>query len=166
MIILNKKNKLHKIKDVEEISLDLNSFHVHINITFYNAIEYTKLCIIQEGSQLHRIVNLWNKLPEPAIDSPNVRIFEGRLDKFLTRYSFKFDTEANFHFMICNGRDIQTWTKRSQTCVQNSSWWDILARLIIPDWSQMKWLLAHWIGRKAISIKCLRLLFILSYAYQ
>ena len=46
----------------------------------------------------HRIVNLWNKLPKPVIDSPNVRIFEGRLDKFLARYSFKFDTEAQLPF--------------------------------------------------------------------
>ena len=42
----------------------------------------------------HRIVDLWNDLPQKAVDSPSIKCFEKRLDKYWHNQDLKFDFKA------------------------------------------------------------------------
>ena len=43
-----------------------------------------------------RICNLWNDLPQEVVTSPNVRVFERRLDRYWANQEFKYDFEATY----------------------------------------------------------------------
>ena len=46
----------------------------------------------------HRIVDIWNDLPEHLIQTKTVERFEGRLDKFLRNQPLLYNYKANYMF--------------------------------------------------------------------
>ena len=42
----------------------------------------------------HRIVDLWNDLPQKTVDSPSIKCFENKLDKYWQNQDLKFDFKA------------------------------------------------------------------------
>ena len=52
--------------------------------------QYARLNI-RKFSFTHRIVNVWNSLPEHVITAPSIKSFEKRLDKFWENQALKFN---------------------------------------------------------------------------
>ena len=53
---------------------------------------------IRKFSFPHRIVDIWNDLPEKVIQAQTVATFEGRLDKFLSKQPMLYNYKANYKF--------------------------------------------------------------------
>ena len=58
---------------------------------------------IRKNSFPHRIINIWNYLPEQIIKAEDVQIFEGRLDKFMNNQEIVYDFKACFKFITKAG---------------------------------------------------------------
>ena len=58
---------------------------------------------IRKNSFPHRIINIWNYLPEQIIKAEDVHIFEGRLDKFMNNQEIMYDFKACFKFITKAG---------------------------------------------------------------
>ena len=42
----------------------------------------------------HRVVDIWNNLPQAVVDAPSVKSFERRLDKYWHNQDMVYDFEA------------------------------------------------------------------------
>ena len=58
---------------------------------------------IRKNSFPHRIINIWNYLPEQIIKAEEVQIFEGRLHKFMNNQEIVYDFKACFKFITKAG---------------------------------------------------------------
>ena len=58
---------------------------------------------IRKNSFPHRIINIWNYLPEQIIKAEEIQIFEGRLDKFMNNQEIMYDFKACFKFITKAG---------------------------------------------------------------
>ena len=53
---------------------------------------------VRKFSFPHRIVDVWNDLPEHVIQAKKIEIFEGRLDKFLCKQPMLYNYKENYKF--------------------------------------------------------------------
>ena len=58
---------------------------------------------IRKNSFPHRIINIWNYLPEQIIKAEDVQIFEGRLVKLMNNHEIVYDFKACFKFITKAG---------------------------------------------------------------
>ena len=76
-------------------------FQQHPDVTMKTKGHSKKLCLkrantsIRKNFFIHRVISIWNSLPEYIISARNVKIFESLLDKYLIYRDIIYDFKSN-----------------------------------------------------------------------